>query len=365
MLKRIHLPLSTHSAAGLFFGICAIYINFILLCCCLLLITTVFIKRQWSLKIFSTLLLSIVIGNYLHQQQINEFHDFKSKVNLNSFNVAGTVVDYNRIDNSAFKYRLIFCTDLFENQNKKINANKLIAVYTKKLASINIGEQIILKDLNFNFSGETNFENYLIKNQLTASVFTSELSFEKTKLAPAWSFAKYRQMLLKKINYTMSDRTKIMFNSIFLGYKPENKNETLELKNKFQFWGIIHYLARSGLHLAIISTMWQTICTVLTIPILYSNLITLFFVLLFYLLTWSALPFIRALVLIACYRVCHFLEIQVHLLHLLNLSCIAILIYNPIALFFLDFQLSFILTYGLVFLNEITHAQKMSFPRIY
>ncbi len=327
MLKRIHLPLSTYNVIGLIFGIYAINLDLIWLYCCLLLITIAFVKKQWSLKIFSALLF-------------------------------GTVVDYNKIDNSAFKYCLIINAASFSNQNKQINTDKLIAIYTKTFVPICIGEQILFKNLGFNFSGDHIFENYLIKNQLAANVFASELIFEKIKEAPITSLAKYKRTLLKKINYTMSNHTKIMFNSIFLGYKPECKNEMLQLKNEFQTWGIVHYLARSGLHLVIISTIWQTIGAILTVPIIYSNLITLFFMLLFYLLTWSGLPFIRALIMIAGYRICHFLELQVHLLHLLNLSCIAILVHNPIAIFFLDFQLSFLLTYGLIFFNEITRAQK-------
>lgn len=161
----------------------------------------------------------------------------------------------------------------------------------------------------------------------------------------------------------MSNSTKIMFNSIFAGYKNSHQNQFNELKNEFQTWGIIHYLARSGLHLVIISTIWQVICTILQIPIIFSNLIILLFMLLFYALTWSALPFMRALIMIVCCRICHALKLQVHLLHILNISCIFTLLNNPISIFFLDFQLSFLLTYGLIFFNEISYMKNKHFPK--
>ena len=40
------------------------------------------------------------------------------------------------------------------------------------------------------------------------------------------------------------------FASIFLG-EPGNKKNTLTIKRNMQFWGIVHYLARSGLHVVI------------------------------------------------------------------------------------------------------------------
>lgn len=159
----------------------------------------------------------------------------------------------------------------------------------------------------------------------------------------------------------MSLPTKIMFNSIFIGHKNDHKSAFNQLKNNFQTWGIVHYLARSGLHLMIISTIWQTICTVLRIPITLSNLIILLFILLFWILTLSGLPFIRALIIIFCYRICHLLKLQVHLLHILNISCILTLVNNPISIFFLDFQLSFLLTYGLIFFNELSYVNNPPF----
>lgn len=355
MLKFLHLPISFFIAVGLAIGTC--HTNLFFLCTGLLFITVFFVKTQWSYKIFSALLFSIVLGYYLASLQRDNFDCFKSQINQQFFDITGTVVEYERIENSIFKHKLIIQASLLTNPNKQLLVNQKIAIYTQQYPRAYVGEQIILHNLRFNFSSDRHFQDYLIKNQLAASIFATSLDFKVLKTNNFFCLKQYKRRLLKKINLKMNTATKVMFNSIFAGYKNDHKTEFNLLKNEFQTWGIIHYLARSGLHLVIISAIWQTICTMIQIPALFSNLIVLIFMFLFCALTWPALPFIRALIMIACYRACHFLKLQVHLLHILNISCIYTLINNPISIFFLDFQLSFLLTYGLIFFNEISYMK--------
>ena len=364
MLKRIHLPLSIYFVAGLVVGINLINFTPIKLCYFFLFITLVFIKKQWLLKIFNIVLFSIILGYGLANMQVNQFNDFKSQINHQTFSITGTVINYDKIEDSIFKHRLIIKTSLFSNHNQQLTASKKIAIYTKIFPKVFLGEEIIVNNLKFNFSNDQYFQDYLIKNQLAATAFVANLDFKVLKVISNFLLAKYKQAILKKINFKMNDSTKIMFNSIFAGYKNNHKNELNQLKNNFQTWGIIHYLARSGLHLVIISTIWQTICTILQIPIMFSNLIILLFMLIFYTLTWSALPFMRALIMIICCRVCQALGLQIHLLHILNISCILTLLNNPISIFFLDFQLSFLLTYGLIFFNEISYMKNKYLSKI-
>ncbi len=361
MPKFINLPFSIYIVLGLVVGTCTT--NLFFLSAALLFITGIFIKKQWPIKIFNTLLFSVILASYLARLQVNSFNDLKSQLNQKTFNITGTVIEYEKIEDSFFKHKIIIQASLLENQTQKIATNKSFAIYTQKFPRMYLGEQVVLQNLKFNFSNDLLFENYLIKNKLAASVFTNSLDFKILKDSPVFLLNKYKLSLLKKINSKMNDATKIMFNSIFAGYKNNHRSGTNRLKSDFQTWGIIHYLARSGLHLVIISTIWQTLCTVLKVPIALSNLVILLFMLLFYALTWSAIPFMRALIMIVCYRICNLLKLQVHLLHILNISCIFSLLNNPISIFFLDFQLSFLLTYGLIFFNEISYMKNKRFPK--
>ena len=316
-----------------------------------------FIKKQWLPRITYSLL-SIVIGYYSYHKQIYDFNTFKHQINNQTFQVLGVVTDYTKNEGSLFRHRLTVKTISLKNETEQINSKKDIYVYTQKYPKAYIDNLILTSDIKFHFSNDHHFQDFLIKNQIAATIFTPILSFKKINKPSKISITRYKRALLKKINAKMTANTKLMFNSIFLGNRSGNKADLNLLKNEFQTWGIIHYLARSGLHLVIISSIWQTMCSILQIPIIISNIIILCFMLIFYLLTWSALPFVRALIMIICYRICHFFELQIHLLHILNISCILTLLHNPISIFCLDFQLSFLLTYGLVFFNEIAYLKK-------
>lgn len=361
MLKHPGSPFSTYIVVGLATGIC--FFNFkIGLLLFILTSLIVFIYQKISPTNFNLLLISLMSGYYLYHRQISIFHDFKNTINHKTFNVTGLVVDYEKTPGNLFKHKLTVQTTLFSNSNEKINLTKCICIYTQKFPTAYVGDEILLENLRFNFASNNHFEQFLIKNNIAATVFVTTLNFKKVacpSISRATTFLKkYKRSILKKINLKMNHPTAAMFNSIFLGNKSCNKLEIVKLKHTFQTWGIIHYLARSGLHLVVIGAIWQILCNVLQIPFVLSNVIISLFMIIFCLLSWSALPFLRALIMIICYRICRFWKLQIHMLHLLNLSCIITLLHNPISIFSLDFQLSFLLTYGLIFSNELLSLKK-------
>jgi ComEC/Rec2-related protein len=360
MLKHPGSPFSTYIVVGLAIGIC--FFNFkIGLLLFILSSLIAFIYQKISPINFNLLLISMLAGYYLYHRQTSIFHDFKNKINHKTFDVTGLVVDYEKTPGNLFKHKLTIQTTIFSNLNEKINCTKCICIYTQRFPAAYVGDEILLENLRFNFASNNHFEQFLIKNNIAGTVFMATLNFKKiTKqtTCAATFLKKYKRAILKKINLKMNYTTAAMFNSIFLGNKSCNKLEIAKLKRNFQTWGIIHYLARSGLHLVIISAIWQVLCNILQIPFILSNVIVVLFMIIFCFLSWSALPFTRALVMILCYRICRFWRLQIHMLHILNISCIITLVCNPASLFALDFQLSFLLTYGLVFFNEILFLKK-------
>lgn len=370
MLKSFYLPFSTYIILGLATGI--FLANFKLLLIILVLIIFVLLINKKVTKNQAYLLTaSILLGHYLYHRQINIYHEFKNKINHKIFDVTGFVTSYEYTPGNLFRHKLTLKTNIFSNATEKFSRTKYLYLYAQKFPVAYIGDEILLNNLKFNFTTNQHFEHFLIKNNIAATVFTPNLNFKKKSNYPNNAsifdisnlLKKYKHNVLKKINLKMSSQTTTMFNSIFLGHKLCNKWQFNKLKQNFQTWGIVHYLARSGLHVVIISTIWQILCNLCQIPFALSNIFILLCMLLFCLLSWSALPFWRALIMITCYRICHFWHLPVHTLHILNTSCIVIILNNPISIFFLDFQLSFLLTYGLVFLNEISYMKKCLTPK--
>jgi competence protein ComEC len=160
----------------------------------------------------------------------------------------------------------------------------------------------------------------------------------------------------------MSKKTSAFFSSLFLGYKKVDEREMSLLKEHFKWWGISHYLARSGLHMVIFSFVLHLFLRVIPITFLYKQIILLVLSLLYFFLSFPSVSFNRAFLTFLLFKMCILTQQQTHPLHLFTLTTFIILLINPWQLFFLDFQLSFGLTFALIWLNHLKSKQKLIPP---
>ena len=126
-----------------------------------------------------------------------------------------------------------------------------------------------------------------------------------------------------------------------------------ELNDQFKTWGLSHLLARSGLHLAVFVMIWQRLLSAIPFPFMFKQLFMTILCLVYFILSWSSIPFVRALALFLLYKKCLLFKIPFHFLHNLSLVTFFFLVLCPINLFFLDFQLTFILTAALAWFNQL------------
>ena len=125
-----------------------------------------------------------------------------------------------------------------------------------------------------------------------------------------------------------------------------------------QALGNITLLGPFGLHLVIIIFSWEMLLRSLPLPFLFKNLITLVLALLYALFTFSSISFIRALLTLIFYRFIVMAHRQINTVHIISLITFLVLLYNPIQLMFLDFQLSFWITFLLAWINQINTQHK-------
>jgi len=196
---------------------------------------------------------------------------------------------------------------------------------------------------------------YAMKLDVIGSIFCSSISYTVIHdESQTWWYAKHR--VVEYFRQHLSPNCFSMLSAIFLGNKSYNNKEQRALFNQ---WGIAHHLARSGLHLMIIIVLWSTLAAILPINFYIKQLILLVLTLIYFHMSWASIPFYRALWAFLLHRLCLLLRIHCHMLHCLALVCLMCLAYNPIQLFFLDFQLSFALTFALIMINhlEIIHQR--------
>ena len=151
----------------------------------------------------------------------------------------------------------------------------------------------------------------------------------------------------------MSATTAALFDMLFLGTQSKNIQETQMLQKNFLNWGISHYLARSGLHVALFILIINYIVSLCMIGYTVRYIFLGCIITGYTLLSWTSISFIRALTtfLLCLYAILE--NIPLHTFYVFCLTYFLIVFFYPFQIFSLDFQLSFALTFCLIWLNDL------------
>ena len=175
---------------------------------------------------------------------------------------------------------------------------------------------------------------------------------EKENLTLSEKIKQKRLEILQNIDQAkLSEKSKEFTKGIILADRTEMDRETVE---DFSKSGLVHILAISGSHMAII--FWLIL--LLLKPIFPANfrnvpiVISLIFIWLFAIFIDFGSSVIRSCIMITAYYFYVLLQRKPDLLHAMAISGLAILIFDTNQLFDVGFQLSFIAVFGIFWLNE-------------
>jgi len=299
--------------------------------------------------IISALFLSLV-RNY---QTISYYHSFPFSITQNTVTIRGTLSNYSYNPTSRFSHCHMITLHSIHSPDSELKSSYTIQLYTQKKLCAEIGDSIELANICFKRPKDDEFHRYLMKEGIAATAFKQEqpitLLSRNSISVTRWLF-NTKQTLFGAFKTAINNQTFAFFSAIFLGEKTALK-QNKALENPFKQWGIVHYLARSGLHLVIIISLCSFLLRWIPIGFLYKQLLLLISVTLYSLLTWSSISFMRALLIFFMYTACMLSRTPHHLMQLLLLCCFLFLLINPLYVLFLDFQLSFGLTFALAWLN--------------
>jgi len=213
----------------------------------------------------------------------------------------------------------------------------------------------MIHDVTFKHQYSAEFNSYLLKEGVLGSLFLQNQEIRKIT-RPRMSIARtlfyLRKDLAARCKEKLNPTTYLYFSSIFLG-DPETKKLIDPVKQQLQRWGLVHYLARAGLHVVIFIALWQFMLRLIPLRFVVKELILILLCCLYALLSWPSIPFQRAFLSFIITRSCTLLKWRVYYIPVLMIIMLATLIGNPIYLFSLDFQLSFGVTFALAWFNEI------------
>ena len=198
------------------------------------------------------------------------------------------------------------------------------------------------------------YQKYLDRKQIYFQGYAPN-SFqvaEKENLTLSEKIKQKRLEILQNIDQAkLSEKSKEFTKGIILADRTEMDRETVE---DFSKSGLVHILAISGSHMAII--FWLIL--LLLKPIFPANfrnvpiVISLIFIWLFAIFIDFGSSVIRSCIMISAYYFYVLLQRKPDLLHAMAISGLAILIFDTNQLFDVGFQLSFIAVFGIFWLNE-------------
>ena len=253
------------------------------------------------------------------------------------------------------------CLLIYIKSIEKEAINKFACVFVPQyqIKKLLPNQTILLKNIIFKHPNSTSYERYLIKEGLW-SVAHPKSFYYKTISRPS-SLSSIGNYLSSKtsgsLNQNLSPLAQSLYLSIFCGQKTKSE-ATIKMKHLFQYWGISHHLARSGLHLVLLIGLISFFLSFF--PCFFATKqVFIFSILLgYYSITTPSIAFIRSLCMYFFYIVCQQSYAPCKSLHILLLTCILVLCHNPHQLFFLDFQLSFGITLLILWFCQLDQKEK-------
>ncbi len=257
-----------------------------------------------------------------------------------------------------------------DNQWKPLAFN--LQCFVKHTTPFHVGDTILIKNIvikppqHQTLSGNPGYGDYLIKEGFLSSIFLFSCRAIEMVDHPTWTFKRLwwsiRNTTFQNVVAQLSPRTASYFSLIFLGKK--DPDSTDQLRRVFNFWGLSHYLARAGLHIILFIFIWKSILSFLPVHIIIKRVLLLLICGTYGMLSWASTPFIRAYYSFLLAETGRLFNLNVHFFHTLTIICLLMLLFNPMQLFFLDFQLTFGLTFALGWLSlyslrNVEHASSL------
>ncbi len=332
-----------------------VYVTGVSLLCALFLVTR-YIKVQYR-RCTLTLLFATVsfFAGVVRYTSVQKSYDkIVDTLSQNSFDCVGKIKDIQHYESKAFKTRLTVTIDSISHRGRRQNIFATLELFTISCPPFLVGDRIYIPSLHMTKQKNHTFEHYLRKEGICSSLHVPHLKavlIERPFFSLNRFFHSIQRRLYQTLSKKLSPECRTLFFSLFFGITSKKGTATY-IKKQCTFWGIAHYLARSGLHVILILYGWQVVLRVVHIHFFLKQLLLLFFLLLYHALTVPTISFNRALITFIMSKVCVASSLLYKQLHLLSLTTLLILLYNPEQLFFIDFQLSFGLTFALTWFHE-------------
>lgn len=259
----------------------------------------------------------------------------------------------------------------YNNKIKDIKAKTLVTVYLKRKNHLkfNIGDTYILKGklrTPFEVLNPSQFDyGRYLKNFDTFTVFyanENDCKVQDIKLSPKWRFLQSLNNIRNDIIQTHAKYLKSpnleLLGGIVFGDDAISPPEGL--KTSFQRSGLLHLLAASGMNVALIYGIWFFILRRLKVPFNITVSSGIFVIIFYSLMTGLGPSVVRSMFMLIFILIGKLIDRDAHSISLLSFVALLMLIYNPAYINDVGFELSFMVTFGLLIMAPVV-LEKVSY----
>jgi competence protein ComEC len=337
------------------FSVASVFLKSISLFCVLL---TISVLLAWHYKYlskrFSIILMLTFTFGAIYTTYQTPHGDSLQKYVLQNVQITGTVSSIPKYENQKIKFYLDINKINAEN-NPKFGTTA-VSIYSSHNPKIQIGDVISL-DGKFQAPhkasnlGQFDYADYL-QNQGIFTVFYSK-NYKIAGQGNNFYFKTQRyftnlaeKILQKHSKYLTKNQTDLLGGIVF-GHRSINLND--DVKQDFINSGTFHILAASGMQIALVLLFWCFLMKLINLPYNLS-LISGGIIIIFYAcFTGFPASILRALLMAEFIILGKLIDRQADSVALLLFVCSIMLLYNPLSILDVGFQLSFITTFGLIF----------------
>ena len=261
-----------------------------------------------------------------------------------------------------------------ETINEQPAQGKTLATISSKpqnLSKLNIGETIKLKgNLRKPFTStnpsQFDYSAYLRNFNVFTVLYSDDANFEILQRSTSlkWKFLSKlnntRNRIIKTHSKYLKSPNLEILGGIVFGDDAVAPPEYI--KNSFINSGLLHILAASGMNVAFIFTFWFIILKFLRVPYKPRVLSGMLMIILYTLMTGLGPSVVRAALMMLFVLAGKLIDRDTHSVSLLSLVAVLMLIYNPAYINDVSFQLSFLVTFGLLTTANIVSSKLNKIP---
>ncbi|HAU30101.1 MAG: ComEC [candidate division TM6 bacterium GW2011_GWF2_43_17] len=315
---------------------------------------------QTAVLIFA---ISLVAGSYRIQQVEHSFYQSVLAGQKSLLSLQGELAQKEAISATHVRYTVQITTA--QEKSRMIPALRgwYVTITAPHTDNVTIGDLVAWERAYFSLStNNQEYRTFLINRSSLGNIRTKESPKQLARplVSIRRNISNFQELLITKIHTYTNSETAALIETIFLGKKQQLKSPVHAYRKTFQTWGISHYLARSGLHLSLLALL-VNIIALACIP-WFAGRVWLLLILSFIytLFSWTSISFIRALIFLGIISIGNLRKRPPHTLVIFAWVTTITLLTSPHQFFALDFQLSFLLSGFLIWLNQINFFQSLA-----